>query len=76
MEVVSNAYIDISTLNEPRSLDSEVAVATWLLEHEGLILSREMPENCELNCHVEVPISTLRRKLHGWFRPDFECLER
>lgn len=61
MSVLSNAYIDISMLNEPRSLESEVDVATWLLEREGLSLSRQTPGNGELNRQVEVPISTQRR---------------
>lgn len=37
MGVASNAYFDISTLGEPRSLDSEVDVATWLLAHKELV---------------------------------------
>lgn len=36
---MSNAYFDISTLDEPQSLDSEVDVAIWLLEHEGLVFN-------------------------------------
>lgn len=43
----------------------------------GVRLSpRQTPENCGLNCHVEVPISTHRRKLGGWVGPHFELLER
>lgn len=73
MGVLSNVCIDVSTLDEPSSLDSEVDAATWLLEHEGLLFHPDRHlENCGLNCHVEVPISTHRRKLGGWVGPHFE----